>query len=248
MCVYFVAMLCAGRFGLGWAHDEFIFACHMFMHSHAYVPSILYILIYLLFGTFFIVSLSFSPSYVSCVMAPKRKFIPSRNPLHSGASSSSSPSNSTPSHVRFHNEKAKSDFLENFSRRSIHSERQVILSDFSDTNLPSVIHSRGWDSLCGVLITCPSVIIQEFYSNRHGFDYSIPQFSTCVRGIRIVVTPDIVSEVLHVPRVVHPDYPSCQHLRIVSKDELSSLFCETPSSWGDRQTPHAQPLLKVQES
>ena len=221
------------------------------MHSHTYLPSILYILIYLLFWYFsdcLPLFLSFSPFYVSCVMAPKRKFIPSRNPLHSGASSSSSPSNSTPSHVRFRDEKAKSDFLENFSRCNIHSERQIILSDFSDTNLPSVTHSRGWESLCGVLITCPSMIIQEFYSNRHGFDYSIPQFSTCVRGIRIVVTPDIVSEVLHVPRVVHPDYPSCQHLRIVSKDELSSLFCETPSSWGDRQTPHAQPLLKVQES
>ena len=34
----------------------------MFMHSHAYVPSILYILIYLLFDTFLIASLSFSLS------------------------------------------------------------------------------------------------------------------------------------------------------------------------------------------
>ena len=51
----------------------------------------------------------------------------------------------------------------------------------------------------------------------------------------MVVTPDIVSEVLHVPRVAHPDYPSCDCLRTVSKDELLSLFCETPSSWGDHQ-------------
>ena len=69
----------------------------------------------------------------------------------------------------------------------------------------------------------------------HGLDSSIPQFSTCVRGIRKVVTPEIVSEVLHVPRVVHPDYPSYDCLRTMSKDELMSLFCETPSSWGDRQ-------------
>ena len=34
----------------------------MFMHSHTYVPSILYIFIYLLLGTFLIVSLSFSLS------------------------------------------------------------------------------------------------------------------------------------------------------------------------------------------
>ena len=45
--------------------------------------------------------LSFSPFYVSCIMAPKRKSISSQNPLHSGASSSSSPFDPTPSHVWF---------------------------------------------------------------------------------------------------------------------------------------------------
>ena len=69
----------------------------------------------------------------------------------------------------------------------------------------------------------------------HGFDYPVPHFVTCVRGMRIVVTPDIVSNVLHVPKVVHPNYPSCEHLRTMSKDELMSAFCEHPSYWGDRQ-------------
>ena len=74
----------------------------------------------------------------------------------------------------------------------------------------------------------------------HGFDYSVPYFITYVRGTCVVVTPDIVSEVLHVPRVVHPDYLGCDHLRTVSKDKLSSHFCETPSSQGDRQnTPYS---------
>ena len=73
----------------------------------------------------------------------------------------------------------------------------------------------------------------------HGFDTLVPHFITCVQGTRIVVTPDIVSEVLHVPKVAHPDYPGYDRLRTVSKDELSSLFCETPSSWGDHQnTPY----------
>ena len=53
--------------------------------------------------------------------------------------------------------------------------------------------------------------------------------------MRIVVTPDIVSEVLHVLRVAHLDYPSCDCLRTMSKDEILSLFCETPLSWGDHQ-------------
>ena len=114
-------------------------------------------------------------------------------------------------------------------------ECQVILSDFSDTDLPTFIYSRGWGSLCDIPVSCPFMIIQEFYFNMHGFDTSLPHFFSCVRGTHIVVTSDIVSEALHVPRVMHPDYPSFNRLRIVSKKELSSLFFETPLSWGDHQ-------------
>ena len=64
----------------------------------------------------------------------------------------------------------------------------------------------------------------------HRFDYSIPQFVTRIWGICMVVTPDIVSEVLHIPRVAHLDYPGYELLRTVSKDELTSLFYKTPSS------------------
>ncbi|KAL0010449.1 hypothetical protein SO802_005557 [Lithocarpus litseifolius] len=90
----------------------------------------------------------------------------------------------------------------------------------------------------------PSVIIQEFYSNIHRFDTFVPYFFSRVRGTRIVVTPDIVSEVLHVPRVKHLDYPGCNRLRTVSKNELMSLFYETPSSWGDRQNTRCSTFAK----
>lgn len=49
-----------------------------------------------------------------------------------------------------------------------------------------------------------------------------------------MVTLDLVSDVLRVPRVEHPDYPDCECLRTVSKDEIISAFCERPSNWGDR--------------
>ena len=88
---------------------------------------------------FFCFSLSLSLEIV-CVMAPKCKSTPSQNPFRSGASSSSDP---TPSHVWFRDDKVRKDFSENFSKRGIHSERQVILSDFPDTNLSTVIYSRG---------------------------------------------------------------------------------------------------------
>ena len=79
------------------------------------------------------------------------------------------------------------------------------------------------------------MFIQEFYSNMHGIDTYVSQFTMVLRGTQIVVTPDLVSEILHVPRVAHPDYPTCQCLRTMSKDELLSHFYETPSIWGEHQ-------------
>ena len=106
-----------------------------------------------LFGALLFVSVSLFLSV--CIMAPKLKSTPSQNPLCSKASSS----DPTPSHIQFHDEKACKDFSENFSRRSKH---QIVLSNFSDTDLPTVIHSKGWELLCGGSVTCPSVITQSF--------------------------------------------------------------------------------------
>ena len=125
--------------------------------------------IFELLGTFLIVFLSFPLFLFTLVVsiAPKRKSIPAWNPLRFNASSSS---NSTPLSLRFRDDDAPKAFLENFSRRGVHSERQVILADFADTNLSTVIHSREWESLCDVPVTCPIMLIQEFYSNMHGID------------------------------------------------------------------------------
>ena len=67
----------------------------------------------------------------------------------------------------------------------------------------------------------------------HGIDRSIPFLVTCVRDISIPVTSQLVVDVLRVPRIEFPDYPSCERLRTVSKDELMSAFCECPSEWGE---------------
>ena len=114
-------------------------------------------------------------------------------------------------------------------------ERRVILADFANIDLPDVIHSPGWESLCDIPVTCPSVLIQEFYSNMHGLNSSVPLFHTRVQGTCIVVTPQLVADVLRVPRVEHPNYPECEHLRTMSKDEMISSFCKRPFDWGDRQ-------------
>ena len=68
----------------------------------------------------------------------------------------------------------------------------------------------------------------------HGIDRSIPLFFTHVRGKRIPVTPQLVADVLWIPRIEFPDYPSCERLWTVSNDELMAAFCEHPSDWGNR--------------
>ena len=102
----------------------------------------IYLILLMLLGTFLIVLLC--------------KSTLARNLLHSGASSSSDPSLSN---VRFRDDDAFKAFSENFSRRGIHSKRQVVLSDFANIDLPSIIHSRGWESLCDISVICPLMLI-----------------------------------------------------------------------------------------
>ena len=78
----------------------------------------------------------------------------------------------------------------------------------------------------------------------HGIDHSVPLFFTRVRGTRIPVTPQLVADVLRVPRIEFPDYPGRERLRIVSKDELMSTFCERPNAWGERLFTPCRPFAK----
>ena len=90
------------------------------------------------------------------------------------------------------------------------------MSDFPDTPLPGGFRFQGWASLCEIPKRCPNMFIQEFYSNMHAIDTSIPRFTTIFRGTHIIVTLEFISEVLHVPRVDCPDYPSHRPLSSVS--------------------------------
>ena len=60
----------------------------------------------------------------------------------------------------------------------------------------------------------------------------------------MVVTSDIVFEVLHIPKVALLNYHGCDRLKIVSKDDLASLFCETPSSWDELQNTPCSAFAK----
>ena len=105
-------------------------------------------------------------------MAPK-KSTPLKNPISYCGSSSFSSFPSIPDRVRFHDMDSQKDNVENFSDQAIHSECQVILPDFPNTPLLGAFSSRGWESLCDKPLRCPSMFIQEFYSNIHAIDTSI---------------------------------------------------------------------------
>ena len=113
--------------GLDWAESIMFFFLLYTSHAHAFscirsLHSVYVLYIFELFGAFLIVS--FFPLFILFTlvvsMAPKRKSTLSQNPLCFGASSSSDP---TPSHIRFRDEDARKDLLENFSRRGVHSKR-----------------------------------------------------------------------------------------------------------------------------
>ena len=78
----------------------------------------------------------------------------------------------------------------------------------------------------------------------HGLDSSVLLFHTRIRGTRIVVTSQLVADVLLVPRVEHPDYPKRERLRTVSTDEMIFALCECPSDWGDRQFTPCEAFAK----
>ena len=104
--------------GLDWVELMMFLLLHVTCSCifHAYVP-FFFILLILNVLVLFYLSLSLSLFLsVSCSMAPKQKSTPSWNPLRFGASSSSPSTDSTPSHIRFRDDKACKDFLENFSR------------------------------------------------------------------------------------------------------------------------------------
>ena len=89
------------------------------------------------------------------------------------------------------------------------------------------------------------MIIQQFYFNMHEFDYSVPHFITHVRGTCIVVTSDLISEVLHVPRVEFVDYPAVLVFEMCPKMN-SCLFSVRHTRLGvNVKTPLTQALQKV---
>ena len=82
----------------------------------------------------------------------------------------------------------------------------------------------------------------------HEIDRSVPLFFTRVQDTRIPVTPQLVTDVLRVPRIKFPDYPSCERLRTVSRDELMSSFVSALLLGLSVFLHHVDHLLEVLDS
>ena len=85
----------------------------------------------------------------------------------------------------------------------------------------------------------PGVLLQH----ARGRSFSTSLFHSRPRYAH-PVTSQLVANVLHVPRIEFPDYPSCERLRTVSRDELISSFCERPTAWGERLFTPCRPFAK----
>ena len=87
----------------------------------------------------------------------------------------------------------------------------------------------------GVPMWMTSYLSRYIYARVYSIIYitntSVPMFITYIRGIGIIVTLKLISDVLLVPRVEKPDYPGSLVLSSISWDALAFCFCECPSTW-----------------
>ena len=129
--------------------------CNFFYTTHVHAFPCIVLLLSL---TLLSMCISLS-TLVYLTMAPKaQKSVPSKNPISRFAYTSSS----IPPQLQFCDSNSHKEFEEKFSGWAIHSDRQVILSDFSDTMVSISFISRGWEFLCERPVTYPSMFIKEF--------------------------------------------------------------------------------------
>ena len=105
-----------------------------------------------------------------------------------------------------------------------------LLSKLSNIAVPETFQSCGLEFLCEQLTTCPLVYVQDFYSNIYIVNTFVPMFTTSVQGTCIFVTPKLISELVHVPRVAKSKHPNAPVFASLSLDALATIFCGQPST------------------
>ena len=57
-------------------------------------------------------------------------------------------------------------------------------------------------------------------------------FTTSVQGTCISVTPELIFELVHIPRVAESDHRNAPMLASLSLNALATIFYGQPSTWG----------------
>ena len=115
---------------------------------------------------------------------------------------------------------------------------------FNADELPLSVHRniqcRNWLSLCKNLQPPPAALIREFYSNLH--IRSDDNLSTWIRGQSFVITNDVVSDALNVPRVHRSIYPYSECPPI---SDVMTLLCGRSMTWGSDPRINSSELTKL---
>ena len=134
--------------------------------------------------------------------------------------------------TRFHSFKNFEIYDTLIKFRSIWSERNVNLDElvpFVQQNL----ESRGWLSICSDLVSPPTTIIREFYSNMsiHFVATGGHFLTTWIKGgDEYRITKKVMVDALTVPTVYHPTYPYTDPPFL---SDVMSLLCGKPMTWED---------------
>lgn len=67
-----------------------------------------------------------------------------------------------------------------------------------------LLDAQGWLLMMEDHWPAPVVIVREFYMNLH--DWDVDSFKTWLRGRPILVTPDLINNIVGVPRVANLDF------------------------------------------
>ena len=111
-----------------------------------------------------------------------------------------------PAQAHFRNPRARELYTQNFSTRSLIVEREVLLGELSETVIPRIFESRQWLALTTGHPTPSVELVKEFYSNIDAIADD-GSFEVSLRNIVFRVTPGMVADLLHAPRVANPTYP-----------------------------------------
>ena len=90
------------------------------------------------------------------------------------------------------------NYVTYFQNRPLRKEVEVVLADFAGHPVLRMFEDQGWTSMLVQFGLVNLSVVKEFYANLEHSRSSVFEFTTWVRGKRIVITPDSWSTFLEI--------------------------------------------------